>query len=235
VLEEIKSASTENGTLEVADSTGQVLLKLNPIRGGFSGKISLLPDATVDLSKLKVSGISGTYSLVASLNVDVPFSTLQELNQGVSVSRTLHKIVSAGTVLLPENGELNVGDVVVSKVEVTRLADRRRWYNAQPSDWFVVQDGVPSSAESLDDDKTYLADAKLMPTGDTYWSQVKETLRYPEHVDRVVRLLPGATFTSYSVWRVGFKGTSVIAPARAFNMYAKGLEGSSAARVITSK
>jgi hypothetical protein len=235
VLEEIKSASEENGPLEVSDSSGQALLKLNPIRGGFAGKTALLPDATVDLSKLKVSGISGTYSLVASLNVDVPFSTLQELNQGVSVSRTLHKIVSAGTVLVPEDGALNVGDVVVSKVEVTRLADRRRWFNAQPSDWFVVQDGVPSSAESLDDDKTYLADAKLVPAGDTYWSQVKETLRYPAHVDRVVRLLPGATFTSYSVWRVGFKGTSVVAPARAFNMYAKGLEGSSAARVITSK
>ncbi len=235
VLEEIKSNAQEKGSLEVVNSSGQAILKLNPIRGGFTGQVSLLAGSTVDLSKLKVSGMSGTYSTVASLNVDVPFATLQALNQGVSVSRTLHKIVSAGTVPVPENGALSVGDVVVSKVVVTRLADGRRWYNAQPSDWFVVQDGVPSSAESLDDDKTYLADAQLVPVSDTYWSQVKETLRYPEHVDRVVRLLPGAIFTSYSVWRVGFKGSAVIAPARAFNMYAKGLEGSTAAQVITSK
>jgi hypothetical protein len=99
-----------------------------------------------------------------------------------------------------------------------------------PSRFLVVEDGVPSFAQALDEDETYLADAKIQPKDESYWSSIKETRRYPERTARIANLLPGDELKIYQVWRVTFAGKAAIPPARAFDMYDESLQGNTEAQ-----
>ena len=48
-----------------------------------------------------------------------------------------------------------------------------------PSQFLVVEDGMPSFAQAIDEDENHLADAGIQPRDDSYWNLIKETQRYP--------------------------------------------------------
>jgi uncharacterized protein YfaS (alpha-2-macroglobulin family) len=127
--------------------------------------------------------------------------------------------------------------VVVSQVVVERAYNASRFVGGDfsPSNFVVVEDGVPSIAEAIDDDRPYLADAGIQRDDDSYWAQVKETQRRPDRTVRVVNLGPGATFTVYQVWRVGFGGTASLPPPRAYDMYDDAIAGNDVAVIISAR
>jgi hypothetical protein len=235
MLAELKDSASPEGSVSFSDGSGKPLDGVTAIKGGYSVSLKASDLAGRDVSKITLGGLSGRYSVFGRLAASIAYKDLAPISQGITVSRTLMKIGPNGAAPLDSGVALGVGDVVVSKIEVRRTDADNRWYGQSPSDWFVVQDSVPSSAELIDDDRTYLADAKLVQPGDTYWTAIKETLRYPDRIERVVRLSSGETFTAYSVWRVGYQGEAQIGPARAFNMYVKGFEGNTGAGVISSR
>jgi len=125
---------------------------------------------------------------------------------------------------------LHVGDIIISELKVRqhRATDARRI----PSQFLVIEDGVPSLGQGLEEDKTFLADAGLEAKDSTFWSSIQETQRYPEKTVRIVKLLPGADMKIYQVWRAAFKGRATVPPARAFDMYDDSLQGNSMAKSI---
>jgi len=122
---------------------------------------------------------------------------------------------------------------VVSEVRVKRAAATQS--GGIPSDFVVVEDGVPSLAQVLDEDEAYLADARIQPKDESYWSSIKETQRFPEKTARIARVLPSGELRLYQVWRVTFAGRATIPPARAFDMYDENLQGNSEAQGVQAK
>jgi hypothetical protein len=234
VLEEMAESATKSETVQVLDNNKAVLGTLKKIRGGYAGQLDVQGVPVSKLASISVSGATSEWFSFASLGIDLPFDGLAARSNGVSVKRSLYKVVGKGAQPLADDAELSIGYLVVSKIEVSR-SESTSTQAVQPSEWLVVQDSVTATAEPIDDDKPYLADAGMAPQESTFWSAIRETLRYPDRIERVVRLLPGASFTSYSVWRVGFAGNAVVGPAHAFDMYSRNGEGFSASTRITSK
>jgi hypothetical protein len=100
------------------------------------------------------------------------------------------------------------------------------------SRFLVVEDGVPSLAQTIDDDRTFLADAGLQPDTEGYWARQKQTLRYPDRTVRIVEVIPGGEIKLYQAWQVAFSGTASIPPASAFDMYDESIQGNTGAQTI---
>jgi uncharacterized protein YfaS (alpha-2-macroglobulin family) len=229
-------AESRPSSVEVRDAQGSVIGVAQPIAAGFSARFDAESLKGKDLSQVTVGAPPADLTVVGDLTLSTPYAEISPRETGVSIARTLLRIKPLGTEVVSAGTTLTIGDVVVSKLEVSRPEREGWWSSRSPSDWFVVQDGIPSVAEGIDDDKTFLADANLVPPNSTWWSEVKETLRYPERTERVIRLGAGGTMTSYSVWRIAYEGGAVIPPARVFNMYLKGQEGNTASvRVRSAK
>jgi hypothetical protein len=229
-LEAEKDSKTK--PVQVVDAKGKALGMAEPIAAGYLGSFAAADLAGKDLSKIEIRVPAENLTFVGDLTVTTPFSDVQQGGQGVSITRTLLRVVPGGVEALAPDASLALGDVIVSKLVVKRDEGTGWWTNRSPSDWFVIEDGIPALAEGIDDDRTYLADAKLVSRDATWWSEVKETLRYPDRTERVTRLGTGATMTSYSVWRVAYQGEAVIPPARVVNMYLKGLEGNTTSQRV---
>ncbi len=235
LLEDLRAGSESSASpAEVLDAKGNVLGMVQPIAAGYAGTFTASDLVGKDLSEIKIAAPAQDLTLVADLTVATPFKEVSQNAHGVSITRTLLKLVPGGAETLSPEATLSVGDVVVSKLEVKRAQENGWWTNRSPSDWFVIQDGIPSIAEGVDDDRAYLADADLVTPDATWWSEIKETLRFPDRTERVTRLGEGGVMTSYSVWRIAYQGEAVIPPARVFNMYLKGLEGNTASQRVRS-
>ena len=119
---------------------------------------------------------------------------------------------------------------MVSEIRVKR--DLTQDLRSLPSQFLVVEDGIPSCAQSIDEDEKYLADAKIQPQDDDYWGSIKETQRYPEKTVRIAKLLPRGEIRIYQVWQATHHGRANIPPARAFDMYDESLQGNTEARTV---
>jgi alpha-2-macroglobulin len=122
------------------------------------------------------------------------------------------------------------GDVVISEVSLSRepIRDAR----SVQSRFLVVEDGIPSLGQAIDDDRTYLADAGVQADDNDYWASVKQTQRYPERTVRIASVLPAGEMKLYQVWRVAFAGKATIPPAQAFDMYDESIRGNTGAQGI---
>ncbi len=98
-----------------------------------------------------------------------------------------------------------------------------------PCHFVVIEEGNPSLGEGIDDDKTYLADAKIKGADDSYWASVKETQRYPDRTVIIAKVMSSGEIRAYQVWRAAFSGQAGIPPARAFDMYDESVRGNSEA------
>jgi len=235
ILKELEEqeATTPN-PVEVRDATGALIGMAKPIVAGYAATFDRVNLTGKDVKQISIQAPARDLTVVADLTISTPYSDVVEQAHGVSVTRTLLRVTPNGTEVLSPNSNLSVGDIVISKLEVSRPEGKGWWTNRSPSDWFVVKDGIPSIAEGIDDDRTILADANLIAHNSTWWSEVKETLRYPDRTERTMRLAQGGSMTSYSAWTVTYQGGAVVPPAHIVNMYLKGLEGTTPAGRVTS-
>lgn len=211
---------------------GTVPLQLTPFPGGFYGDWESR-DAGSRMSGLRLSGLNNDERGEVMVTADVPYASVKSQANGIKVTRRLLRIASKGHYELYKGEPLHRGDTVVSEVLVER-ASAERWVSP-PSSFVVLEDSIPSIAQAIDEDAPYLADAKLIPDPDAFGSVIRDTKRYPDKTVRVLELAPGASHTSYQVWRVAFSGRASLAPARAFDMYQTVTAGnSSAGEVVAS-
>lgn len=220
--QEAETAKAESASPQVSvkGSDGKELMQLKAVPGGFTGRLDSISDPAAVQSISFEGPLPGSTQVKARLQVQVPYESVAETANGITLTRTLLRIGAKGSELIDLSTPLHSGDIVVSKVHVKR-EDRGRgwWWQPRPSNFIVVQDGVPSAAESLEDEKTYLADAGLVPNEATYMAKLKDTMRYPDRVERVVEINPGGEMDVFQVWRITYKGKAAVPPVRAFDMY----------------
>ena len=211
---------------------GSRLGELSRIPSGFVGTFKE-PGAAASLSEIRLEGMEADEVADATIKVDVPYAAVNPYAHGLKVERSFLRITPEGARPLDLTRPLPLGAVVVSEVWVKRDPVPER--GIIPSHFLVVEDGIPSLAQAVDDDETYLADAKIQPKDDFYWSSIKETQRHPEKTARIARVLPGGELRLYQVWRVAFAGKATIPPARAFDMYDESLQGNSEAQRVRAE
>lgn len=218
--------------LAVLDRNGARLGALSHIPGGFAG-VFADSGKLADAAAFRIEGLRADESVYAAVTADTPFDAVEARVQGLSVERNFRRATKDGSESLGFDRPLRVGDIVVSETVLKRRELPKSV--AKPSQYVVLEDGVPSFAEALEADATYLADAKIQPKEDDYWSSVKETQRYPDRTARVVELRPGGEFRAYQVWRVERPGAAYIPPARAFDMYDEDIQGNTEAEWSEAK
>jgi hypothetical protein len=209
-------------------------LALAPIPGGFAGTLRFDTPMPVErVTRVTIDGVRPEEIQFASLAALVPYEGLQPIANGLAVERSLLRIGPAGAEPIDAAAVLHRGDLVVSRVVVRRTGQPlgHRSTVTPPSNFVVLQDAVPAVAETIDEDRPYLADAHLQGDEPSYWGRVKETLRYPDRTERVVELRSGS-FTALQVWRVAFGGRVVLPPARAFDMYDDEIAGNTTAAAV---
>ena len=206
---------------------GAELGVLTRIPAGFVGRFDD-PGAPDLLSRIQIDNLTANEFAFAAITADVPYPSVASKSDGVTLERRLYRVTATGREVLDPARPLHQGDAVVSEVEVRRgtgQGDR-----SGQSRFLVVEDGVPSLARTIDEDKTFLADAGLQADTEGYWARVKQTLRYPDKTIRIVEVPPGEGIHLYQVWQVGFSGTASIPPASAFDMYDESIQGNTAAQ-----
>ncbi len=149
------------------------------------------------------------------------------------MDRSFKRVTAGGSDKLDLTRPLRKGDLVVSEVRVKRdpVQDNR----TIPSQFVVIEDGIPSFAQAIDDDEKVLADAKIQPREDSYWASIKETQRHPDKTTRIVKVMPTGEIRIYQVWQVAFAGKATIPPARAFDMYDESLQANTEARAVVAQ
>lgn len=213
-------------TILVRGKDGKELGRLTAIPAGFIGTFKN-PGPLGNLSLLNIDGLKADEVPSAAVAADIPFSAVKSLSRGVSVARAFFRITPKGREPLNLSKPLKKGDLVVSEVRVRR--PRTAGISSNPSNFIVVEDGVPSIALTVEEDEKYLADAKIQPRDDSYWAMIKETQRHPDKTVRIAEVRPGGEIKVYQVWRVSFSGKAGIPPARAFDMYDEDLWGNTEA------
>ncbi len=239
----VREQKTANAATNIAadDSTAVPLLNsqpLTPVPGGYyldpkdSPKNSQKNSSEKPVkSGSRLEQVPADAMVIITASADVPYNKIRSLSHGLAVSRTLFRIEAAGAVPLLPGSALKVGDTIISRVDVSRMGAERGYSPA--SRFVVVEDAIPSLTEVLDDDRTALADAKLIKESvDTWWSKVKQTLRYPDRTERVIEIRPGGTGSFYQVYQVRYRGDAALPPARAYDMYSTDIAGVSDAGAL---
>jgi alpha-2-macroglobulin len=219
-------------TILVRTKDGTELGRLTRIPAGFVGSFAELGTPEV-FSEIRLVGLDPVDVAYSTIKVDVPYGAVKSYAHGLMVERSFMRITPQGNEPLDLTGPLRKGDLVVSEVRVKRNPAPDVGF--VPSQFLVVEDGIPSLAQAIDEDETYLADAGIQPKDDTYWSLIRQTQRYPERTVRIARVLPRGEIKIYQVWRVTFAGKATIPPARAFDMYDEALQGNTTAHSICAE
>lgn len=213
----------------VRKKDGVALGTLSRIPAGFIGSFAYSGESAA-LSELQLEGLEATEVARAALHAEILYSDAARQSKGVTIERNFYKITGQRSEKLDLSQTLHVGDVVVSELRVQQHPSPDKRYI--PSRFLVIEDPIPSLAEGLEEDRTYLADAGIQARDETYWGSIKETLRTPEQTVRIAKVMPGGELRCYQVWRVGFNGRASIPPARAFDMYDESLQGNTVAHSI---
>jgi len=201
-----------------------VVGELTRIPAGFTG-VFQNPGSAKGLSEIRLEGLRPLEIAHATVTAEVPFDSVEAKGRGLTVERTLLRITPKGHEVINADATLRPGDAVISEVVVRRkpVADAA----SVPSRFIVVEDGIPSYARGLDEDRTYLADAGLKTVDDTYWASVKEVQRHPDRTVTIAKIAPTGELRVYQVWKVAFDGRATVPPARAFDMYDESIQGNS--------
>lgn len=222
----------QSRTITVRGKDGKELGKLEPIPAGYFGSFKD-PAPLENLSLLNIEGLKADEAASATLAADIPFPAVKPQSRGITIDRTFLKIGPSGSRPLDLTKPLHKGDLVVSQVVVRRPSTG--WLGSSPSNFVVIEDGVPSLALTVQEDEKHLADAKIQPRDDSYWATIKETRRYPEKTVRIAEVRPGGEIRIYQVWQVSFSGKAAIPPARAFDMYDEDLWGNTGAMELRAE
>ena len=216
---------------DVMTANGIDLGTLAPIPGGYLGRFRPYGD-NADFAEVYLTELNADEVASATLAVELPYPAVAARAAGLEVERQFKRITSQGSELIDLSQALKLGDIIVSEVRIKRSADAAR--STTGSEFVVIEDGIPSLAEGLENDQVYLADAKIQTKDDSYWANVKETQRYPDRLVRIAKLQSGGELTLYQVWRVARAGEASIPPASGFDMYDEARRGNSAAARIST-
>ncbi|GAB6139861.1 hypothetical protein JCM14076_05900 [Methylosoma difficile] len=228
---EAQASQKASRTLTVRTKNGASLGSLSAIPGGYLGHFENLPKTT-ELGVIKIAGLDDASYANASLALDVPYTTVINKADGIKVQRHYQRITTSGSEALDLSKPLQVGDLVVSQVHVART-DSSPNTHQQGSDYVIVEDGIPSLAEGMENDRNYLADAKVKAKQDSYWAAIKETQRYPGKIVHIGKLTERGELDFYQVWRVTRPGNAAIPPATAVDMYNESVQGNSVAERLS--
>jgi hypothetical protein len=226
---EAASLNNKVRNITVTAKNGISLGKLSAIPGGFLGRFTDFAENT-DLSEISLSELGEHDTANATIAVDVPYPMVTAKANGLDVQRSYRRITATGSEALALSQPLKKGDLVISEVTVKRTGQP----SVSRSNFVVIEDGIPSLAEGMENDRTYLADAKVQAKEDSYWGNIKETLRYPDRIVRVANLAVGGELHLYQVWRVGHPGNVAIPPATASDMYNEAIQGNSGADRVSA-
>lgn len=219
--------------IHLLSKDGKTLSALEAIPGGYVGAVQNVGEIQ-NLVGARLDSVKAGERAYAQIEATVPYAAVKTRANGLIVSRRLLKITSNGTVELYPGEPIHLGDMVVSEMTLSREGDARYW-GAPESSYVVAEDGIPAVGQGIEEDKTYLADAKLIETPDDYWAQVKDTQRFPDRTVRVLKVAPGGSIKLYQVWRAAFSGKAALPPAQAYDMYNSGVQGNSiAGEVVVS-
>jgi uncharacterized protein YfaS (alpha-2-macroglobulin family) len=213
----------------VRKKDGTQIGELGRIPSGFIGRFEA-PGPPDLLSQIFLDGLESTELSFSTIAADVPYPAVAPLSEGVTIHRRFLRITATGYEPLDPARPLQKGDVVISQVSLKREPVRDA--GSIQSRFLVLEDGIPSLGQAIDDDRTYLADAGIQADENDYWACVKQTQRYPDRTVRIAEVLPGGEMKLYQVWRATFAGKATISPARAFDMYDESIRGNSAAQSI---
>ncbi|MFH0996369.1 MAG: alpha-2-macroglobulin family protein [Pseudomonadota bacterium] len=224
-----REKETKARKILVRKKDGTQMGELARIPSGFIGRFET-PGAPDLLSQIFVDGLESTEFASAIIAADVPYPAVTPKSDGVTIHRRFLRITATGNEALDLSRPLQKGDVVISEVSLSRepIRDAR----SVQSRFLVVEDGIPSLGQAIDDDRTYLADAGVQADENDYWASVKQTQRYPERTVRIASVLPTGEMKLYQVWRVAFAGKATIPPAHAFDMYDESIRGNTGAQGI---
>lgn len=216
--------------IKALDKNGKVLGKLSAIPGGYMGSFTQFTKQT-DLSDIRLAELNIDETASANIHADVPYPMVAAKADGLQIERRYRRIIANGNSPLNMAQTLKIGDLVISEVHVKRIGDTK----ITGSDFVVIEDGIPALAEGMENDQTYLADAKAQVKEGSYWGNIKETQRYPDHIVRVAKLLSGEELSLFQVWRVTRPGKVAVAPAVAFDMYNEAIQGNSTAEKVSAE
>lgn len=232
ILKDEAEAIGEAGTrtISAVGGDGSPLGTLTVIPGGLRAELAHGAPLSA-LQGLKLNGLRPNERVISVVHADVPFAKLKSTAEGMTISRRLMKVTPTGNIELFKGEGLHQGDTVISEVTLSR--PEQRFWGALASSFVVVEDGIPSLGQGIEDDRTALADAKLEADSESFFAELKDTQRFPEKTVRVLKLAPGGTIRLYNVWRAAFKGKASLPPARAFDMYDEALSGNTTAQEVT--
>lgn len=213
-------------TIAVIGKDGTKLGELSRMPSGFMG-VFANPGPPGMISEIRLDGLKPDDTAFGTVTAEIPFGSVAADSHGISIERKLMRITPRGTEPLDLSRPLRKGDLVVSEVLVRRSGLPER--HALPSEYVVVEDGIPSLAQAIYEDEKYLADASVQPRSDDYWGSIQETQRHPDRTVRVARMLRTGEIKVYQVWQAAFSGKAAIPPARAFDMYNESLRGNTEA------
>ncbi|MFZ2452571.1 MAG: hypothetical protein WAW36_18850 [Methylovulum miyakonense] len=225
-----RAGKSQAHVIKAMDKNGKVLGKLSAIPGGYMGSFSQFTKQT-DLSDIRLAELNIDETASANIHADVPYPAVTAKADGLQIERSYRRIIANGTSPLDTDQPLKIGDLVISEVHVKRIGDTK----IAGSDFAVIEDGIPALAEGMENDQTYLADAKVQVKEGSYWGNIKETQRYPDRIVRVAKLLSGGELSLFQVWRVTRPGKVAVAPAVAFDMYNEAIQGNSTAEKVSAE
>ena len=218
----------EKRKVVVSGKDGQVVGALERIPAGFFGGFTT-PGNAPALEELHLEGLTSGEKAWAFAHAEVPYEAVQVKAGGVTVERNLYRITASGNERLDPDKPLHVGDAVVSEIKVRR--QRTTDPHRHPSQFLVVEDGLPSLGQGVEEDRSLLADAGIVPKDDRFAASIQDTLRYPEKTVRIAKM-EGEEMRVFQVWRAAFKGKATIPPARAFDMYDESLQGNTVGKAL---
>jgi uncharacterized protein YfaS (alpha-2-macroglobulin family) len=224
-----REKETKARKIRVFRKDGTELGELTRIPYGFSGSFAD-PGTAELLSQIRLEGLGTLEFVTSSVSANVPYATVIPKSDGFTIERQFLRLTAAGSEALDLSRPLQKGDVVISEVTVRRAPVRS--HGSVQSQFLVIEDGIPSLAQAIDDDRTILADAQVKSADNDYWASIKQTQRYPEKTVRIAKVLAGGEMKIYQVWRVDFNGKATIPPAQVFDMYNESIQGNTGAQAL---
>ena len=160
--EKARDSKNQQRAIAATAKNGYELGRLSAIPGGYVGGFTGYGEQA-DISEIGLSNLNADDVANANVGVELPYPAVAARANGLTVERNFRRITAKGNESITAGQTLKTGDVVISEVRVARDPGNGR--NASGSDFVVIEDGLPSIAEGLENDRTYLADAKILPIG----------------------------------------------------------------------
>lgn len=231
-LEIKKIKSFSKNEIGLLNKNKEKITYLKAIPGGFSINYKVQQVNSTDLQHLELVNLPEGFSVFAYMKVFVPTNEVQETDNGMTIKKEFFRFNEKNSKLEKVNlADLKIGNIIFSKLTISRTPLKNPRY--RHSNYFILEDNIPSLAESLDSDQYYLSDAGVKQ------EKSLETKRYSDKIVHVFELPnhnnENKSLEVYNVWRVNFTGVSSVPAAKVTDMYNENIFGVSASFEVKNK